>query len=271
MAPNRQRADGEGRAWIVPVLAALVLGSLVLGLLLGGVSLRGDDEAEPDPPTVATDRQAETEEGAPTVVVTGPPEAIARHAQRHWAAALREQGREDFEPARVRGFTEPPRSACETEARADGPFYCAEEDTVYLQTEFLEELPRDAQAYLVGHLVAHHIQDFIGVTGEVNSRQLESGREEAARLGVAYELQADCFTGVWASAAEEDRVAGFDDLEAMFERVSEVAGERLDPAGSQLRPEIFSHAPAASRAVWFERGRESRDPGACDPFETDES
>ena len=242
----------------------------MLGLLLGGVSLGDADDGDAGAPTVATEpEETEAGEGTPAVVVTGPPEAIARHAQRHWATALSEQGR-DFQPAAVRGFTEPPRTDCETEAGSGGPFYCAEEDTIYLQTDLLGELARDAQAYLVGHLVAHHVQDFIGVTREVNSRQLESGREEAARLGVAYELQADCFTGVWAAAADEDGVARFDDPEAMFERVSELANERLDPAGPQLRPEIFSHAPAASRAVWFERGRESEDPAVCDSFQTGE-
>jgi hypothetical protein len=280
VAPNRQRAEREGRGWIVPILAALVLGAAVFGLLLGGLSLGAEDDPDSGTgePVATTTAETDTEpadggddadEGTPTAVIAGPPQAIARHAQRYWAAVLQEEGRDDFESARVRGFSDRPRTECETAAQTGGPFYCDDDATIYLQTDFLTRLPPAGQAYVVAHLVAHHVQAAIGLTEALEARQLESGREEAARLGVAYELQADCFTGVWAAAAEADGVAGFDDLERMLERVSTLAGNRLDPAGPQLRPEIFAHAPATSRALWFERGRDTEDPALCTTYQTD--
>lgn len=189
--------------------------------------------------------------------------------QTFWTRALLEQERDDYEPPAIRSGRVA-QSHCEDAARSGGPFYCPGERTVYLEPGFLQALSDPAQAYVLAHLVAHHIQNFIGVHDAVRTRQLERGRNAAARLGVAYELQADCFAGIWAAEAETAGLLALPQPERLMEQVASVASRRVEIRGNQLLPEIFEHAPAESRAAWFERGREAGDPALCDPFPDDE-
>ena len=63
-----------------------------------------------------------------------------------------------------------------------------------------------AQAYVIAHEVGHHVQDQLGISDAVSSRQQRVPQEEANRLSVRLELQADFLAGVWAHYAERLRV-----------------------------------------------------------------
>ena len=96
------------------------------------------------------------------------------------------------------------RSACGTQSSAAGPFYCPGDKQVYIDTAFFGELqkmgaPGDfAMAYVIGHEVAHHVQNLEGTSMKVQRRQRQVPKAEANRLSVLTELQADCYAGVWA-------------------------------------------------------------------------
>ncbi|HEY5900889.1 MAG TPA: neutral zinc metallopeptidase, partial [Burkholderiales bacterium] len=95
------------------------------------------------------------------------------------------------------------RSACGMGGAAMGPFYCPNDEKLYVDLSFYRDLqarfraPGDfAQAYVIAHEVGHHVQKLTG-----NFRRLEQaqGRSKAEfnRTSVRMELQADCYAGIW--------------------------------------------------------------------------
>ncbi|MEO1068326.1 MAG: neutral zinc metallopeptidase, partial [Cyanobacteria bacterium J06638_6] len=67
------------------------------------------------------------------------------------------------------------QSACGLGQSAMGPFYCPADQKVYLDTSFFRDLqvrhgaPGDfAQAYVIAHEVGHHVQNLLGVSGQVH-------------------------------------------------------------------------------------------------------
>lgn len=63
-----------------------------------------------------------------------------------------------------------------------------------------------AEAYVIGHEVAHHVQHQLGLMKEISSFETQ---EIQNKQSIALELQADCFAGIWAST-----IAGKGILEA---------------------------------------------------------
>ncbi len=100
-------------------------------------------------------------------------------------------------------------SACGFTSSAVGPFYCPEDERVYLDLTFYRELrtrfgaPGDfAQAYVIAHEVGHHVQKLLGISDRVAALRSRSSRDVSNQLSVRLELQADFFAGVWAHHAE---------------------------------------------------------------------
>ncbi len=81
------------------------------------------------------------------------------------------------------------------------------------------------------------------------------------------ELQADCYSGVWASTvfAAGDLEQG--DLDEAFTATEAVGDDRLQrQAGQKVNPDSFTHGTSEQRRSWFEAGYESGEPAACDTF-----
>ena len=75
---------------------------------------------------------------------------------------------------------------------------------------FYDELKRKfaapgdfAQAYVIAHEVGHHVQNLLGISSEVHRARQQASEEEANRLSVRLELQADFFAGVWAHHGQQ--------------------------------------------------------------------
>src|SRR5204862_7047096 len=147
-----------------------------------------------------------------------------------------------------------------------GPFYCPEDERVYLDLGFYQELSRRfgapgdfAQAYVIAHEMGHHVQNLLGITGKVRRR------DNAA--SVRLELQADCFAGVWGNSAAERKLLDPGDVEEGLRAAASVGDDRLQKmAGRRVTPESFTHGSAADRSRWFRRGMESGNLDACDTF-----
>src|SRR5262249_60021342 len=97
-----------------------------------------------------------------------------------------------------------------------GPFYCPNDQKIYLDPAFFQDIERRfggcdvgskscqfAQAYVIAHEVGHHVQNLLGVLPQVQETQQRLDKTEANQLQVRVELQADCLAGVWAHHAEE--------------------------------------------------------------------
>jgi predicted metalloprotease len=149
---------------------------------------------------------------------------------------------------------------------AAGPFYCPADEKVYLDLGFFAEMKSRlgaggdfAQAYVVAHEIAHHVQHQTGIAGQMRN----SGGNENAK-SVQLELQADCLAGVWGnSAAKRDKLdAG--DMEEGLRAASSIGDDVLQRQSTgMVRPESFTHGSAAQRTAALRRGLQSGDPNQC--------
>lgn len=174
-------------------------------------------------------------------------------------------------------FSNVDQSACGTAQAATGPFYCAGDQSLYLDTDFFAELARMggpgdfARAYVIGHEVGHHVQNVVGTLERVGQMQQSASSEaEANRLQVLVELQADCYAGVWASHANrEARVLEPGDVEEGLSAAAAIGDDRLARrSGREISPESFTHGTSEERTRWLRTGLETGDVDACDTFAT---
>ena len=193
-------------------------------------------------------------------------------AQNTWTQLFQAQGKR-YRPARLQIFRDSLPSACGLGQSAMGPFYCPSDQKVYIDLSFYDELrqrfgaPGDfAQAYVISHEIGHHVQHLLGLDREV---QGASERERTGEGGasVRLELQADCFSGVWAHSTHQRQLLEAGDLEEALKAAAVIGDDALQKqAGGAVRPESFTHGSSAQRARWFKRGFESGDMASCDTF-----
>jgi predicted metalloprotease len=166
-------------------------------------------------------------------------------------------------------FTEAVKSeGCGFASAAVGPFYCPGDRNVYLDLGFFRELeerfkaPGDfAQAYVVAHEVGHHVQNLLGINSKVRRLQARATKEEANRLSVRLELQADFFAGVWAHHAQRRRqILEPGDVESALRAATAIGDDALQKqAQGYVVPDSFTHGTSEQRARWFRLGLKTGD------------
>jgi len=191
-----------------------------------------------------------------------------------WNELFADMGRQYREPALVL-FTGTTRSACGLGQAAMGPFYCPADQKAYIDLSFYDDMrnrfraPGDfAQAYVIAHEVGHHVQNLLGISGEVHRRKQQLSKVDANRLSVRLELQADCLAGVWANRAERARgILEAGDVEEALNAASAIGDDRLQKQSrGTVVPESFTHGTSAQRQRWFRAGLASGNPDSCDTF-----
>lgn len=194
--------------------------------------------------------------------------------ERVWGEIFQKAGREYVQPKLVL-FSGQVQSACGFAQAAAGPFYCPNDQKVYIDLAFYRELrerfraPGDfAQAYVVAHEVGHHVQNLLGIMGKVQARQQRSSDREARALSVGLELQADCLAGIWASLANRERkILEAGDIEEGLNAAAQIGDDTLQKRSQgYVVPEGFTHGSAAQRMRWFRKGIETGDLQQCDTF-----
>lgn len=194
--------------------------------------------------------------------------------ERTWTEIFRRGGQEYIQPKLVL-FTGQVQSACGFAQAAAGPFYCGNDQKVYIDLAFYRELrerfqaPGDfAQAYVIAHEVGHHVQNLLGIMAKVQSRQSRASEREANALSVRLELQADCLAGIWANFANrEPKILEQGDIEEGLNAAAQIGDDTLQKrAQGYVVPEGFTHGSAEQRVSWFRRGIESGDLKRCDTF-----
>ena len=194
--------------------------------------------------------------------------------ERVWGEIFQKAGRQYAEPKLVL-FTDKVQSACGFAAAASGPFYCGNDQKVYIDLAFYRELrerfkaPGDfAQAYVIAHEVGHHVQNLLGIMGKVQARQQRASERDANNLSVRLELQADCLAGIWASLANRDRkILEHGDIEEGLNAAAMIGDDTLQRrAQGYVVPEGFTHGSSEQRVRWFRKGLETGDLKQCDTF-----
>ncbi|WP_242125079.1 neutral zinc metallopeptidase [Sphingobium sp. Sx8-8] len=192
--------------------------------------------------------------------------------ERVWGQAFAQAGRQ-YQPTVLSFYSQNGSSGCGAAQSAMGPFYCPNDQKVYLDTDFFNELrqrfgaPGDfAQAYVIAHEVGHHVQDLEGTLGQVNRQQRAVGEAEGNALQVRVELQADCYAGVW---AKRTGLMEPGDLEEGMKAAQAIGDDTLQKAaGRRPVPESFTHGTSEQRMDWLRRGLDSGDPAQCDTFKS---
>jgi hypothetical protein len=167
------------------------------------------------------------------------------------------------------------QSPCGGASGATGPFYCPGDRKIYLDTDFFVTLERRlgaggdfAAAYVVAHEVAHHVQDELGILSRANSVRERVGQAESNAISVMIELQADCYSGIWARYVDE-RLGTLErgDVAEAINAAKKIGDDTLQRnAGRIPMPHTFTHGTSAQRQRWFATGYQTADLAACDTF-----
>ena len=169
-------------------------------------------------------------------------------------------------------------SACGSATAAVGPFYCPGDKQVYIDLSFFHDLsarygaPGDfAQAYVIAHEVGHHVQTLLGISQKVQATGRGKSASQVNALSVRQELQADCFAGLWAHAANIERqLLDSGDLEEALQAATAIGDDRLQrESGGEVVPDSFTHGSSAQRVKWFSAGFKSGKMASCDTFSSD--
>jgi len=192
-----------------------------------------------------------------------------------WAEIFARQVGEPYRPPTLVLFKGATQSACGGASAATGPFYCPPEQKAYLDTNFFVTLDQQmgaggdfAAAYVVAHEIAHHVQNQLGILGQVNRMRAQVGQEQSNQLSVRIELQADCFSGIWARAVQEKfGTLERGDLEEALNAAKQIGDDTLQRnAGRRVQPHTFTHGTSEQRQRWFARGLQGGDIRDCDTF-----
>jgi predicted metalloprotease len=189
-----------------------------------------------------------------------------------WGQIMPSQTGRDYRPPVLVLYSGVTQSPCGGASGATGPFYCPADRKAYLDTEFFDMLSRElgakgdfAAAYVIAHEVAHHIQNELGILGQVHRARQAASTAEGNALTVRLELQADCLSGVWARAVDGLLEPG--DLEEALNAARMIGDDRLQArAGRVPQPHTFTHGTSAQRAKWFGIGYDSGAIARCDTF-----
>jgi predicted metalloprotease len=201
---------------------------------------------------------------------------VFTRAQEDWERTFERQG-SAYERAKLVLYRDGVTTGCGSASSAVGPFYCPADQNVYLDLSFYDDMSSQlgaqgdfAWAYVIAHEVGHHVQRQLGTSNEVRRISSEDpGR--ANELSVRLELQADCYSGVWAYSvfAAGDLEEG--DVEEATTAAAAVGDDRLQGrASGRVDPDSFTHGTSEQRTRWFEKGRASGDPADCDTFSPDQ-
>ena len=136
----------------------------------------------------------------------------------------------------------------------------------YLDTSFFDDMQRrfgacdtakgvPSQAYVIAHEIGHHVQNLLGILPRLQEMQQGMDREDANRLQVMAELQADCFAGVWANHSQQKwKFLEPGDVEAALQTASAIGDDRLHRRSQGYCGARRLHArliPAARALVWY--------------------
>jgi predicted metalloprotease len=192
--------------------------------------------------------------------------------QKTWTQIFTQEGR-SYRHAKLVLFRGATYSGCGTAQASTGPFYCPQDEKVYIDLDFWNDLRRFggstadfAQSYVIAHELGHHVQKLLGTEAKV-TREEQQQPGQQSHLSVATELQADCYAGVWGHYAQERGIVHPDDVQAALSAAAAVGDDHLEKmSGRAVTPEKWTHGSSAQREQWFNTGLSSGDPASCNTF-----
>ena len=191
--------------------------------------------------------------------------------QAYWSDVFASQGVE-YVPAQTVLFSGATEAACGYAYGAMGPFYCPNDQYVYLDLAFFDELQTRfgaeggpfAEAYVLAHEYGHHIQDLLGLLDTSGGY----GNQGPQSMSVYTELQADCMAGVWVSHAVE---TGYllqvteQEIAQSLDAAAAVGDDRIQrETQGYVSPETWTHGSSDQRYSALLDGIQSGDINTCE-------
>jgi uncharacterized protein len=247
------------RFGIVGVLI-LVLGYCVLSSIGGGGGFLGGGGGPSQQATTA----ASTLDPATRDMLT----RVLGSTERRWADIFAANGA-TYQPTTLVAYRGGTQTACGQGQAAMGPFYCPNDQKIYLDTSFFNELaqrygaPGDfAMAYVIAHEVGHHVQNLTGTLQEAQQMQARSSETQGNAIQVSVELQADCYAGVW--AARDQNLLEPGDVEEGLRAAQSIGDDTLQrQSQGVVVPESFTHGSAEQRMQALRTGLTTGNVARC--------
>ena len=176
-----------------------------------------------------------------------------------WGREFSRIGREYEEPGLIVYRSQHPTACGMGDARM-GPFYCPADKKIYIDLGFYDDLagqfdaPGDfAQAYVIAHEVGHHVQNLLGISGQVAAMR---GKPDYNQYSVRLELQADFLAGLW--ARHNQRYLDRGDIEEAMIAANQIGDDAIqERTQGRVTPHAFTHGTSEQRMRWFKSGLDS--------------
>ena len=168
-------------------------GLIIIGLItwaLGGNPLSVIQEMGADGGGLLTGGGAETSQNYQP---TAQEEALAEFSKQIlastedvWTKVFREQLNAEYEPPKMVLFTSSVQTGCGGATASVGPFYCSADKALYIDLSFFSEMKQKlgadgefAYAYVIAHEVGHHVENLLGILGQVHQKMQSSNQTTA--------------------------------------------------------------------------------------------
>jgi predicted metalloprotease len=180
-----------------------------------------------------------------------------------------------YQPAPPTFFTGSVSTGCGSATSAVGPFYCPNDQTIYIDLTFFDQLETQlgaedgplAEAYVIAHEYGHHVQNLMEVLGQGGGG---TGPDSPA---VRIELQADCYAGIWMNHAVG---TGYllpitrEQIANAMQTARAIGDDRIQQqTQGRVNPDAWTHGSSEQRQEWLNTGLTSGNPDDCDTFNTD--
>lgn len=190
--------------------------------------------------------------------------------QAFWQGELATQGVK-YTPVQTVLFTGTTQGACGMASAASGPFYCPNDQLIYVDLSFFEDIltkigAQDspvAEAYVIAHEYGHHIQNLFGVLASSGSMQNTGPDSET----VFIELQADCLAGIWLNhATETGYITNLTQAELVqaLNTAASVGDDRIQKqTQGYVVPDAWTHGSSQQRLAALKDGMQSGNVETC--------
>jgi uncharacterized protein len=246
-------------------------------LLIGGAEVLNGNSHRYEQPYQREPRRI----GRPTDATGDFVAAVLGDTEDRWGDIFRADGLHYRAPT-LHLFTRALSTPCAFAQSAMGPFYCPNDQSIYLDTSFFHDLQTKfggcdsnkacafSEAYVIAHEVGHHVQNQLGILPKAQQAQkAAASKVDANKLQVRIELQADCFAGIWAHEARKKHdFLEPGDVDSALQTASAIGDDRLQQeARGYVVPDAFTHGTSEQRKRWFMTGFNEGKVSACNTFQ----